>query len=122
MQWSPWAWGTADRERAALALQQQIVDADESAFRSGLDRAVQEDLAALDRLEATAALDDQIILLREAVDRETRLRYDERVASAAEYLDQSTDLLDARLSRVTGRVELARAGARLLTTLGLEVR
>ena len=61
MQWSPWAWGTADRERAALALQQQIVDADESAFRSGLDRAVQEDLAALDRLEATAALDDQIV-------------------------------------------------------------
>ncbi len=122
LQWTPWVWGTADRERAALALQQKIVDADEAAFRDGLDRAVQDDLAELDRLEATRALDDQIVALRESIDRETRLRYDERAVPAAEYLDQSTDLLDARLATVTHRVELARASARLLTTLGVEVR
>ncbi len=122
LQWTPWTWGTADRERAALVLQQKIVDADEAAFRDGLDRAVQDDLAELDRLEATRALDDQIVALRESIDRETRLRYDERAVPAAEYLDQSTDLLDARLATVTHRVELARASARLLTTLGVEVR
>jgi len=122
VQWTPWTWGTADREQAALALQQRIVDADEGAFRSGLERAVQDDLAALDRLEVTATLDDQIVALRETVDRETRLRFDERVASAAQYLDQSTDLLDARLARASHLVELARARARVLTTLGVEVR
>jgi outer membrane protein TolC len=122
VQWTPWTWGTSDREQAALALQQRIVDADEAAFRSGLERAVQDDLAALDRLEGTATLDDQIVALRETVDRETRLRLDERVASAAQYLDQSTDLLDARLARASHVVELARARARVLTTLGVEVR
>ncbi len=41
MQWTPWSWGAADRERAVLALQQQVVDADEAAFGSALERAVQ---------------------------------------------------------------------------------
>lgn len=122
VQWAPWNWGAADRERAVLTLQQQVVDADEAAFRSTLERAVQDDLASLDRLEATRAIDDRIVALRETVDRETRLRFDERVASAAQYLDQSTDLLDARLARASHRVELARARARMLTTLGVEVR
>ena len=51
VQWTPWTWGTADREREALALQQQIVAADEAAFVRGVERTVQTDLAALDRLE-----------------------------------------------------------------------
>ena len=59
--------------------------------------------------------------LRESVDRETRLRFEEGVVTAAEYLDRSNELLEARLAGAAPRG--ARAGeARLLTTLGLEVR
>ena len=42
--------------------------------------------------------------------------------TASEYLDRSTELLQARFARAGHRVELAQASARLLTTLGLEVR
>jgi outer membrane protein TolC len=122
MQWNPWRWGTPDRERESLALQQQILGADEAAFRDGLERAVVADLADLEWLETTGATDDRIVALREAVDRETRLRYDERVATIAQYLDQNTDLLDAQLIRATHQVELGRVRAQLLTRLGLEVR
>jgi outer membrane protein TolC len=122
VQWTPWTWGTADRERQALEIQQRIVEADEAAFVDGLERAVATDLADLDRLDSAVATDDRIVSLREAVERETRLRYDERVATIAEYLDRSNELLEARLARASRRVERAQAGARFLTTVGLEVR
>jgi outer membrane protein TolC len=122
VQWTPWNWGTPDRERQALALQQQIVAADEAAFAENVERAVQTDLADLDRLDATVGMDDRIVSLRENVDRETRLRFDERVATVAEYLDRSNELLEARLTRVRHRVERSQAQARFLTSVGLEVR
>jgi outer membrane protein TolC len=122
IQWTPWTWGTADRERQALALQQQIVAADEAAFVAGIERGVQTDLADLDRLDGTLAMDERIVSLRESVDRETRLRFDERVATVAEYLDRSNELLEARLTRARHRVERSQAQARFLTSVGLEVK
>jgi outer membrane protein TolC len=49
-------------------------------------------------------------------------RLQEGVVTASEYLDRSAELLQARFARVGHEVELAQASARLLTTLGLEVR
>jgi outer membrane protein TolC len=54
--------------------------------------------------------------------RETRLRFAEGVITSAEYVDRETDLLAARLARASHRVELARARARFLTLVGIEVR
>ena len=123
LQWTPWAWGTADRERAALALQQQIVDADEAAFRDGLDRAVQDDLAALDRLEATSGA-------RRSDRRASRGRSIAKRACGTTSARCPPPSISTRARicwtrgwrTVTHRVELARASARLLTTLGVEVR
>jgi len=122
VRWRPWTWGTARRERETLALQQRIVAAHEAAFTESLRRAVQGDVAAIDRLAVTLAADERIITLREQIERETRARFQEGVVTAAAYLDRSTELLQARLALAAHRVELAQVQARLLTTLGLEVR
>jgi outer membrane protein TolC len=122
IEWTPWNWGSTRREQEALALQQQIVDADEAAFTESLSRGIARDLAALDRLDTTLAMDERIIVLRERIERETRLRFDEGVVTAADYLDRRTDVLEARLAQITHRVERSRTQARLLTTLGLEVQ
>ena len=122
VQWKAWTWGTTDREREALALQQQIVAADEAAFTKGLGRSTESDLAAIDRLTAALALDDRIISLRESIERSMQVRFQERVVTATEYLDRSAELLQARLASAGHRVELAQASAKFLTTLGLEVR
>ena len=122
VQWNPFRWGTPARERELLALQQQAVQADEDAFARGLRRAVQEDLATLDQLDEAAPLDDRIVALRESIERETSARLQERVVTAAEYVDKQTDVLEARLLRATHRVERAQAQARFLNVLGLEVR
>jgi outer membrane protein TolC len=102
-QWTPWNWGAADRDREQLALQRQIVSTEEAAFAEGLRRAVAQDLAAIDRLEASLAVDDEIIALRERIARETAV-------------------LSARITRASRAVDLAQARARYLTTLGIEVR
>ena len=122
VQWNAWTWGRGDRARAALEIQRQIVAADEAAFAKGLDQAVDGDAATVDRLQATLAVDDRIIALREQVERSTRVRFGEGVVTASELVDRSTELLQARSARASHEVELAQAGARLLTTLGLEVR
>lgn len=122
LQWQPWNWGTLERERQILALQQEAIDADEAAFVRAMRRSLQNDLAAIDHLDEVVALDNRIVALRELIDRETTARYEERVATAAELVDKKTDVLEARLVRAAHEVELAQARARILTVLGLETR
>lgn len=122
VQWKAWTWGAANREREALAIQQQILDADRAAFTKGIRDAILNDLATIDRLQDTLASDERIIALREEVDRSLKVRFDEHVVNASEYLDRNAELLQARYARAGHQTELAQASARLLTTLGLEVR
>ncbi|MFN2566457.1 MAG: TolC family protein [Gemmatimonadaceae bacterium] len=122
VEWTPWSWGTTRRDREVLAIQRQIVATEEAAFTESIRRAVARDLAAIDRLERTLETDDAIIALRERILREMRLRFTEGVITSAEYVDRQTDVLTARLARVTHRVELAQARARFLTSVGIEAR
>jgi outer membrane protein TolC len=122
VQWAPWTWGSNEREREVLAIQREIVASDEEAFTETTRRAVERQLADIDRLEASLRTDDTIIALRARIERETRRRFEEAVVTSAEYVDRRNDLLGARLTRDTHEVELAQARARYLTTIGLELR
>jgi outer membrane protein TolC len=121
VRWEPWNWGTAERERQLVELQQEAVAADEEAFVRSLRRAVEDQIAAVDLLSRSAAVDDRIVALRELIERETLARFEERMVTAADLVDKQTDVLAARLRRAAHRVELVAAQARFLTTLGLEV-
>jgi outer membrane protein TolC len=122
MQWKPWDWGVAAREKKQLELQQQSVDSDEQAFARNLRKSIQNDVAAISQLTEVLELDARIVELRELIERETRTRYRERAVTAAEMVDKTTDVLEARLLRAVHQVELAQARARMLTVLGLEAR
>jgi outer membrane protein TolC len=119
LEWNPWSWGSTSRERQILALQQDVVNTEETAFASAIERAVIRDLADVDRLEASLADDRRIVEIRESVLRETRARLREGVITSAEYVDRQTDVLVARLALSTRQIELAAARARFLTTLGI---
>ena len=121
-QWTPWNWGTTSRDRQITELQRKIVTTEEQAFTAQLQRAIEQDLATIDRLRATLRDDEEIIALREAILGEASSRFRESVITSAEYVDRQTDVLSARLSRAIHRVELSHAHAHLLNTLGIEVR
>jgi outer membrane protein TolC len=122
LRWSPWTWGSTDRDREALELQGRIISTEESAFTNALRRQVAHDVADADRLRASLASDDAIIALRENILAETRVRFREHVITSAEYVDKQTDVLAARIAKASHRVELAATVARYLTTIGAEVR
>jgi len=121
VQWAPWTWGTSRREKELLALQRQIISAEEQQFTDNLRRSTELDLATIDRLALALAQDDEIIALREDIAAETRSRFNEGVVTSAEYVDRQTDVLSARIARALHRAELAQARARFLNTLGIEV-
>ena len=121
VQWTPWTWGTTSREKELLALQRQIISAEEQQFTDNLRRSTELDLASIDQLEVAVTQDDQIIALREDIAAETRSRFNEGVVTSAEYVDRQTDVLSARIARALHRAELAQARARFLNTLGIEV-
>jgi outer membrane protein TolC len=122
LRWKPFDWNTEGREREALSIQNQILAADEAAFTRTIERTTDADIRAVDRLTEALALDDRIVALREQIDSSTETRFRENVVTASEYLDRNAELLDARFARAAHRVELEQAAAKVLTTLGLEVR
>lgn len=122
VQWSAWTWGVTGREREALALQQQIADADEAAFAKSVAVASRTDPANIDRLQRALETDRRIVELRLQVEQSTQVRLQEGVVTASDYLDRNTELLQARYALAAHQVELAEAQARLMTTLGLEMR
>jgi len=122
LRWSPWTWGSTDRDREALELQGRIISTEEAAFTNALRRQVAHDVADADRLRTSLAGDDAIIALRENILAETRVRFAEHVITSAEYVDKQTDVLAARIAKANHRVELAATVARYLTTIGAEVR
>jgi len=122
LQWNAWNWGTTDREREVQSLQEQIVATDEAAFTRSIAAAIEGDLATIDHLTRALASDQRIIDLRAEVERSARVRLQEGVLTSSDYLARDTELLQARIAQVTHQVELAQARARLLTTVGVEVR
>jgi len=122
LHWKAWGGGTAARDKQALALQEQIAVADEAAFTRALGRTTDSDTATIDRLQRAVELDDRILSLREQVASTSEIRFREGALTASEYVDRTTELLEARFARAAHRIELAEAGARFLTSLGLEVQ
>lgn len=121
LEWTPQLWGASSRDAEVQRLQQEIVATEEAQFRDQLTRAVQRDLAAIDRLARALESDEAIIALHERIAAETRRRFAEGGVTAGELVDRETDLLTARTARDLHRVRLAEAQARFLTTVGQEI-
>ena len=121
LEWSPRLWGGERRERELMRLESEIVETEEAAFRASVARATARDAAAMERLIQALELDEEIVRLRQEVERETRLRFVEGVVTSAELVDRNSDVLAARIARASHVIELARARARYLTLLGQEV-
>ncbi|MEO8031641.1 MAG: TolC family protein [Gemmatimonadota bacterium] len=120
--WAPFDWGSAGRRREAFELEREMVAINQAAFARDLRASMQQDLATLERLTATLALDEQIVALREKTEHEAQVRLAEGAVTASEYVDRNTELLSARLDRAQHRVELARSQSDLITLLGAEAR
>jgi outer membrane protein TolC len=122
LEWRPWTWRSADRAAETLRLQQRIVTAEERALAEQLARAVEADIADMQRLRAALVSDQRLVELRESIERQARAQFTEGAITGAEYVETRTDAIEATLTLQRHRAELAQAQARYLTTLGLAPR
>jgi outer membrane protein TolC len=122
VEWQPWTWHSAGRTATALRLEQEVLEREEQAFARALGRQVASELEEIERLVAALKEDARLVELRAEVERQARLQHDEGVITAADYVETRTDVLEARLTLQRHRVELARARANYLTTLGFVPR
>jgi outer membrane protein TolC len=121
VRWTPWDWRAARNEVEERRLQQRVVETEEAAFTERVTRDVQADVENVVRLEAALRVDDELVGLRERIERQARSQLDNGVATAADYVERRNDVFEARVARQLHRIELARARARYLTTLGIEL-
>ncbi len=119
VRWAPFDWGRRRREAEAARLQGAVAQTEADALARRLRRDIEDDLAQIDRLRQALPLDDRAVALREEALRVAARQLDEGVLLADVYTDRLTDLAEARLARERHRIELVRAQARALSTLGL---
>ncbi len=119
VRWAPVDWGRSRREAEAARLQADVARTEAEALAQRLRRDIEADAADVRRLREALPLDDRVVALREEALRVAVRQLDEGVVLPDVYTDRLTDLADARLTRERHRLELARAQARLLSTLGL---
>lgn len=122
VEWAPWTWGRTQRDQEVQSLQSRVVASEEAAFRSVLHRTLITERARISALERGLQTDDSVLVLRDRILAESRLRFDEGEMTAPEYIARLTEQLTAALDRDTRRLRLDEARARYLTTLGLEIR
>lgn len=105
-----------------MRLQQRIVTTEERALADQLARAVESDLADMQRLQQALVSDARLVALRVDIERQARAQFTEGAITGAEYVETRTDVVEANLTLQRHRAELAQAEARYLTTLGLAPR
>ena len=119
VRWAPFDWGRSSRQAQAALVQAEVARTEADALARRLLRDTEDEIADLDRLRAALEVDARIVALRQEALRVAGRRLDEGVILPDAYTDRVTDLAAARLAQDRHRVEVARAQARALTTLGL---
>lgn len=116
--WTPWDWHVNARERETLALQAEVVSAQEETFDQGLRARAARLRSEIAAIESQLAIDPEIIELRRRIADDMSSKFDSGVATATDYLNERNAEQRARLAENQRRVQLAQARAALETLLG----
>jgi len=120
LSWKLWDWKSNRRQRQALHIQQEIVDAREETFTKNVRLALQQQVKDLERIEELLERDDEIIGLRQQIVDQTQSQLENGVITATDYLIERNAAHRAMLLREQHRIQLAQARAQILTTIGEE--
>ena len=118
VQWNFWDWNSSRRDREALALERQVVAAQEAAFSRQIDVASAQERHDIARLAELLERDDEIITLRARITAQAASQLEHGVITATDYLIERNAEHQARLTRDLHALQLLQARIQYLTTLG----
>jgi outer membrane protein TolC len=120
LSWKLWDWSANRRQRQALSIQRDIIDARQATFSKNIRLALEQQVREVERLEELIARDGEIIALRRRIVKQSESQLENGVITATEYLLERNAAHRAELTREQHKIQLAQAHAQILTTIGYE--
>jgi len=118
VKWAFWDWRTGMREQEMLALQREVVSAQEATFTQSLNVALTQAVREIARLETLLQSDAEIIALRARIAAEAASRLENGVLTATDYLVERNAEHQARLTEQLHRIQLVQARVQHATIKG----
>lgn len=118
--WSPWNWNENRNERKILALQSEIIRAQQESFDRNLRISAFKESGEAAKMAALLDQDRQIIVLRESVTQSAASQLDHGVITPADYIARLNEETTARITYELHQLQLVRARIAWLYTTGIQ--
>ena len=118
LHWNIWDWSKTRREKEVLTIQQDMIQTERESFDKNLQIMLDEQAAAIEKLEESISKDEQIVALREKIAASSVSRLENGVITSADYI---TDLNAETISRIrleTHKIQLVQSRVNYMTTKG----
>lgn len=105
-QWSLKNWSNSGRKEEVLEMQKRKIQANEEAFRLGVNNELSKSEKKIEQLREQIDLDEKVLELRELVVEEKKNQLDQGVITSTEYITELNAESQARLNLEIRRVQL----------------
>ncbi|MDD3004752.1 TolC family protein [Flavobacterium sp.] len=116
LNWTLFDWNKTKKEKGALEISKQLIETEKETFEINLNRQLQEVDFEMERIQQQLKSDTEIIQLREKIVRSAEAQMKNGVITSSDYLNEVTQLFEAKINEQTHKVqfELAKANYQII--------
>jgi outer membrane protein TolC len=118
LNWKPWDWNHARKEKEILSLQHEIINTQKETFDKNLKIDLQSKIAEIRKVEEMISRDEQIIELRAKISKASSSQLDNGIITSTQYLAEVTAESSALLDMEAHKIRLLKARLDYKTALG----
>ncbi|MBN1182614.1 MAG: TolC family protein [Bacteroidales bacterium] len=118
MKWNIWDWGSTNREKQIIELNQLRLQSNEDAFNTQLNITLEQQAAFMESLVEAAKQDKEIIRLRENISNVAKSQMDNGTITTTDYLHKLNTELSARIEYARHIIQLEQTKANYLLLKG----
>ena len=111
LNWTLFDWNKIKKEKEALEISKQLIETEKETFEVNLNSQLQEINFEMERIEQQIISDAEIIQLREKIVRSAEAQMKNGVITSSDYLNEVTQLFEAKINEQTHKVQLELAKA-----------
>lgn len=111
LNWTLFDWNKTKKEKEALEISKQLIETEKETFELNINSQLQEVNFEIERIEQQIVSDAEIIQLREKIVLSAEAQMKNGVITSSDYLNEVTQLFEAKINEQTHKVQLELAKA-----------
>ncbi|BCY28321.1 MULTISPECIES: TolC family protein [Flavobacterium] len=111
LNWTLFDWNKTKKEKEALEISKQLIETEKETFELNINSQLQEVNFEIERIEQQIISDAEIIQLREKIVLSAEAQMKNGVITSSDYLNEVTQLFEAKINEQTHKVQLELAKA-----------